>query len=134
MVDKTSLVEELEFVASVRQILKESPSESLQKLVSDPESISNVTDFIVKSDLFEDFCVRLFEDTTLSTALFDTSDRELTITPLSISVDNELLVPRFLEIAQLCISEMGPLHFRYRRRYLLETLGCYLCAPDPLCS
>lgn len=78
-VDKITLVEELQFVKSAKQIIKEAPSDSLLQLVSNPESISSIFKFMVKNDLFEDFCILLLKDTSLSTALFGTSNEELTI-------------------------------------------------------
>ena len=128
-VDKMSLIEELKSVTSARQILEEAPLESLLKLVSDPESIASIIEFMIKNDLFEDFCIRLLENTSLSTSLFGTSIEELRIDPESLFAADRLFLPRFLEIAQSSISEMGSTRLQYRERYLLEALGCYLCSP-----
>ena len=65
----------------------------------------------------------------MSTALFGISNEELTIDPQSLLTADELFVPRLLEIAQTSVGETGVTHFQDRERYLLETLGCYLCAP-----
>lgn len=124
---KVSLVRELEFVASVQQIFKETPSNPLLKLVSDSRSITSVIEFIVFNDLFEDFCDRLLRDTHLSTALFDLSDKDLTVDSQSLLMADKAHIPRILEIAQTCVSQAGPIHFQYRERYLLDALGCYLC-------
>ncbi|KAK5011852.1 hypothetical protein BJ546DRAFT_1071909 [Cryomyces antarcticus] len=75
---RVSLVEELEFVTFARKIPEEAPSDSLLKLVSNPESIALVIEFIVKNDLFEDFCIHLLKDTPLSATLFGTLKEELT--------------------------------------------------------
>ena len=125
-VDMMSLIKELKSVASAQQILEEAPLESLCKLVWNPESIASILDFIIKHDLFEDFCARLLRDTALSTSLFGTLDEELTIDPESLLTADKLFLPCFLEIAQTTVSDMGSTRFRYRERYLLEALGCYL--------
>ena len=127
--DKISLIKELRSVTYAQQILEEGPLESLPKLVSDPESIASIIEFMVKNDLFEDFCIRLLTDTSLSTSLFDTSIEELTIDPQSLCAADKLFLPRFLEIAQLSVKEMGSTRFQYRERYTIEALGCYLCSP-----
>jgi hypothetical protein len=128
--DKISLTRELEFVSSVQQLLKEAPSESLQRLASDYKSIASVIEFIVMNDLFEDFCIRLLHDTHLSAALFGISHEDLTIDSRRLLAVDVEYIPRILEIAQTCVSEMGPTYFQYRERYLLETLGCYLSTPE----
>jgi hypothetical protein len=127
--DKISLIEELKSVTYAQQILEEAPLESLPKLVSDPESIASIIEFMVKNDLFEDFCIHLLKDTSLSTSLFGTSIEELTIDPQSLFAADKLFLPRFLEIAQSSVSEMGSTRFQYQERYTLEALGCYLCSP-----
>jgi len=128
-VDKISLIEESKSVTSARQIFEEAPRDSLLKLVADPESIASIIEFMIKYDLFEDFCIRLLEDTSLSTSFFDISIEELTIDPQSLFAANKLFLPRILEIAQSSVSEIGSTRFQYRERYLLEALGCYLCSP-----
>jgi hypothetical protein len=127
-VDMMSVIKELKSVASARQILEEAPTESLRKLFWDPESIASILDFIMKHDLFEDFCVRLLRDTTLSTSLFGTLNEELTIDPESLLTADKSFLPCFLEIAQTTVSDMGSKRFKYRERYLLEALGCYMCS------
>jgi hypothetical protein len=127
-VDKISLIKELKSVTSARQILKEAPSESLAQLVSDPESIASIVVFMRNNDLFEDFCVRLLRDISLSTSLFGTLSDELIVDPQSLIIADKLRLPRLFQIAQTTVSEMGLLRFQYRERYLLEALGCYLCS------
>lgn len=127
-IDKISLIEELKAIASARRILEGAPSESLPKLVSDPESIASTIEFIRSNDLFQDFCVCLLKDTSLSVLLFGTLNDELIIDPQSLLLADKIYLPRLLEIAQNTVSEMGPIRFRYQERYLLETLGCYLCS------
>ncbi|TKA77917.1 hypothetical protein B0A49_05464 [Cryomyces minteri] len=100
---RVSLVEELEFIVFARRILEEAPSDSLLKLVSNPKSIALVIDFIVKNNLFEAFCIRLLEDTTLSAALFGTLKQEMTVDSNTLLMVDEPSVPRLLEIAQTVI-------------------------------
>jgi len=128
-VDKDSLVEELEFVASVLKVFEETPSEPLQKLM-DPESIASVIDFIVTNNLFEDFCVCLLSDPLLSTVPPGTSKAELTLDSKDILTADESLIPQILKIAQTYVCEIGLTQFQYRERYLLESLGCYLCTVE----
>jgi hypothetical protein len=129
-VDKISLIEELRFVSFAREILQRAPLDSLPKLISDSESLPSVVRFLLKKDLFEDFCIRLLQDASLSTSLFGPTGEELTVDTESLLTADKLFIPRLLEIAQTTVSEKGPTHFKYRERYLLETLGCYLCIPQ----
>lgn len=124
---KDYLIEELKFVNYAQQVLKETPSQSLFWLVSDTESIASILEFMVKNDLFEDFCIRLLEEVSLSTMLFGTSNEELTIDSQDLLIADKLVISRFLQIAQTCVTETGLMHFQDRERYLLETLGCCLC-------
>jgi hypothetical protein len=110
-------------------MLDEAPSDSLSRLVSDPESIGPVMEFITKNDLFENFCFRLAQDEDFFMTLFGPSNETLTIDSRSLLTADDSSVRRLLKIAQACISKEGRLHFQYRERYLLETLGCYLCTP-----
>ncbi|KAF8249949.1 hypothetical protein K440DRAFT_640728 [Wilcoxina mikolae CBS 423.85] len=127
--DEVSLVEELEFVVFARQVLEEAPSESLSRLVADPESIVSTMEFIVKNDFFEDFCIRLLENTELPMALFGPSNETLIIDSQSLLTADDLSVCRLLKVAQACVSETGLTRFQYRERYLLETFGSYLRTP-----
>jgi len=129
-VDKNSLIEELTFLTSAQQILEDDPLESLHKLVSSPESISFVIEFIVENGLFEDFCIRLLEDPTLPPALFGVLDEKLVIDSRSLLIADGQSARRLREIAQTCVNEKGLIHFQDRERYLLETLGCILCQLD----
>jgi hypothetical protein len=128
--EKTYLAEELKSIASALRALEDAPSELLPRLVSDPESIASVIEFILKNDLFEDFCIRLLEDPDLPTALFSPLDETLVIDSQSLSTADDRSIRRLLEIAQVCVGEMGPIRFQYRERYLLETLGCCLRVPE----
>ena len=126
--DKLSLIRELESVICAQRILEEAPTESLPNVVSDPQSIASVVEFLSKINLFEDFCIRLLKDVPLATSIFGTLNENLTVDPQKLLEADKSYIPRCLEIAQTCISEMGPTHLRYQERYLLESLGCYLCS------
>ena len=93
-VDKISLIEELKSVASARRILKEAPSELVPKLVSDSESIASIIVFIRNNDLFEDFCVCLLQDTSLSTSLFGTLNNELIMDSQNLMIADKLHLSR----------------------------------------
>jgi hypothetical protein len=73
IMDKASLFQELQLMASARRILSSPTLESL------PESVALVIEFIVKNGLFEGFRARLLEDTQRMTALFGHWDNELVI-------------------------------------------------------
>lgn len=122
----TSLVSEIEFVASVQHILKGTHSGPSGTLVSDPQSVASVVGFIVANHLFEDFCVRLLHNTDLSAAIFANPGQNLTIDSQSLLMADQRYRPRILEIARTCISKEGSRYFQYRGRYLTETLGSYL--------
>ena len=53
--DKLTLIGELESVISAQRVLEETPTESLPNLVSDPQSIASVVEFLLENNLFEDF-------------------------------------------------------------------------------
>lgn len=126
--DEASLASELRFVNSAQRVFEKDPSGSLSSLVSDPKSITSVMEFITNNNLFEEFCIRLLKDTRLSMALFGSSNDILEVDSQKVSAADEQSVPRILEIAQKCVSKTGLTCFKYRERYLLEILGCYLCA------
>lgn len=125
--DETSLVKELQFVHSTQRIFEENPSDSLSKLVSDPGSITSVIDFITKNDLFEDLCVRVLKDAKLSATLFVPLNETIIIDPQSLLAADDRSISSLLGIARTCVREVGPMRFKYRERYLIEALGCYLC-------
>ena len=77
---EASLVSEMETIASMQHILSETFSPSLEKLGLDPQSLASVLDFIVSNDLFEELCTCLLNDTSVSSALFNTSTSDKTLT------------------------------------------------------
>lgn len=103
---------------------------SFPQLVLDPESVVAVIKFTVKNFMFKDFCVRLLEDTPFLTALFGNSTEKLTIDSQCPSLADGLCARRLLEIPQTCVNEMGPVRLQNRERFLLETLGSFVCTSD----
>jgi hypothetical protein len=129
-IDKDCLVRDLNRVMAAQQTLKDAPSNSLSTLVSDPESISSILDFIITNDLLEDFYISLLGDATLSRLILGPLSDDITVNTRSLLTANKELLPQIREIAQTTIREMGLIRLQYRERYLLETIGCYLCAPE----
>jgi hypothetical protein len=125
--DEESLAKELKFVASVQRILRKGSSESLSELVPDPNVLDCVIYFIAENQLFDDFCLRVLADTELSVELLGPYREAMEIDSQSLLAADEASVPRLLEMAQETVSNRGLTCFNYRERYLLETLGCYLC-------
>jgi hypothetical protein len=126
--DKAGLIEEVNYIISAQKILKEAPSEWFSKLVSSPGSLASVLDFITKYDLFEDFCLRLLKDEPLATSIFGPLGREVIFDEQSILAADKEIHPQIRRIAQETLLKSGPTRFRYRERYVLELLGCYMCS------
>ena len=124
--DEDSLGEELEFITSAQRALAEDRSGLLSRFISDQESIASAVEFVVRNDLFEDLCVHLVKDAEISTIIFGPSNETLTIDSQSLWAIDERSIPRLLEIVRTCVNERGPTCLKYRERYLLEMLGCYL--------
>jgi hypothetical protein len=136
---KDSLIQDLELVTTARRILDEARLEKLElmpllpKFVSDAGSLAAVVEFLAKNDLLEDFYTRLLTSTALSEALFgspsnNNDNEELVIEPLTLLGADEVYVPQCLEIAEATIQDKVAIRLKYRERYLLEALGCYLCS------
>jgi hypothetical protein len=135
--NKDSLMEDLKSVTAAMRALdgekasRDEPAPRLlPKLVQHYESMAAVVEFLVRNDLFEDFCVRLVRDTALPESLFGplNDNKELLIEPLVLLNADKIYVSRYLEIVEATVREMAATRLRYRERYLLETLGCYLCS------
>ena len=129
-IEKASLVQEVEFVSVARQMLEEAPaSDPLQRLVSESTSLAVIVEYIVANDLFEDLCIRLLRDKSLSTTLFGAqTDERLTIDSQMLLHTDPGCVPHLMEVMYSCIKHSGRKRLIYRQRYLLEELGCYLCS------
>ena len=132
--DRTSLARDLNLVTATQQTLKDAPLDSLSAVVSDPDSIPSILDFIVTNDLLEDFCIRLLKDTALSISVLGPLSDNLTVNFESLLIADKQLQPQLREIAQITITDMGLTRLQYRERYLLEAIGCYLCASESIAS
>jgi hypothetical protein len=126
--NKAALIEELEYITSTREILKAAPSESLYRLIPDPGSLTSILEFMRKSDLFDDFCLRLLKDESLAISIFGPLAPEIRIDEQSLLAADKILHPQIRQIAQEALQETGPTRFKYRERYVVEVLGCYLCS------
>jgi hypothetical protein len=128
-IDKELLAQELRYVMYCQRILEDEQPTPLGKLVSDPGSISEVLDFLIMNQLFQDFCSHVLADGELATALLGDMGDQVTVDSQSlVDVDDP---SRLLEIAQKCVSERGLTAMKYRERNILETLGCCLCHSEP---
>ena len=64
----------------------------------------------------------------MSAALFGPLSEAVTIDSQSLlDLSDDISIRRLLEIAQTWINEVAPTCFKYEERYLIETLGCYMC-------
>lgn len=126
--DKAALVEELNYIISTRKQLKEAPLEWFSKLIPDSGSLASVLEFISKNDLFDDFCLRLLKDEALAISIFGALGHEIRIDEQSVLGADKLLHPQIHRVAEETLLKMGPTRFRYRERYVLELLGCYICS------
>ncbi|OAP56348.1 hypothetical protein AYL99_09527 [Fonsecaea erecta] len=131
-IDQQSLVKELEYVDAVGSYLgKLAPSKSPKDdVVFDTTSIVSIIQFMLSIDIFESFCVRAMQEWQLSAALLKASQGSLTISEQTFLDLDQKHLPLVLAIAETHISRRGPVQLRYRERYLLETLGCYLQVQD----
>ncbi|KAF4633164.1 hypothetical protein G7Y89_g4954 [Cudoniella acicularis] len=127
---KTFIIDQIKITTSFRQIIKSSPHDFFEKLIPEPESLSSILNFLVDNDLFEDFCIRLLDNTSLSTTLLGPLVGEISIDVSTLLSADKGYFPRLAEIAEVTIKEMGDRRFRYRERYLLEALGCFLCCEE----
>ncbi|OAL40261.1 hypothetical protein AYO20_00681 [Fonsecaea nubica] len=127
-IDQQSLIRELERVDAMRNYLgNRKPSNSPKgDTTHDFTSIVSIIRFMISIDVFESFCVRVMRDSRLSAALLQASKGDLTIHEQTFRELDRKYLPPLIEIARLHIEERGPVQLRYRERYLLEALGCYL--------
>jgi uncharacterized membrane protein YedE/YeeE len=129
---RDEIVSELEWVISLRGRLDDERNIEMNDLVDCREMDAQIAvDFIVRCNLFEDFCWRLLMDKTFVTSAEGDSENNLVmITPLTILATPPDLSPLLLSTAQLSLREKGPLQLRWKERYLLEMLGARLCVED----
>lgn len=130
--DKAAITEELVCIATLqRAFLCSTSPVMLSGIMSDPQSTTDVLEFLVKHNLFEAFCTRLLNDKELSAVFFDPSDTSVTIYPSALaSISDESVNRRLLDMAEDCFTEYGLAQLKYRERFLLETLGSYMTVLD----
>jgi hypothetical protein len=127
--DKTSLMEELEHITSVREIFRTAdPADWFSKVIPDPESLISVLEFLRSNDLFDDFCSRFVMDEALASTILGPLGQELVVAEQTLLAADKEIYPRIIGIGEETLKNIGPLRFKYRERYVLETLGCYLCS------
>lgn len=130
-INKAWLLEELKFTMRARRLIKDDPrSRAVIQGLSVDYSLASVLDFIVKYGFVEDYCRYILKDAELSASLFDLSASVLDIDLQHLLVSDPKLHNRLRNTAELCVHDTGAKRFRYRERYLLETLGCYVCTPE----
>ncbi|RAO69215.1 uncharacterized protein BHQ10_005227 [Talaromyces amestolkiae] len=128
--DKAAISEELVYIAALERLfLRSTTPVMLASMVSDPQSTTEVIEFLVKHNLFDAFSRRILKDKELSAILFDLSGTTVTIYPSALASNSDDSVSRrLLDMAQDCVTEYGLVQLKYRERFLLEILGCYLTA------
>jgi len=132
-IDRASLIAELEHITSTRKIFKTAdPSEWSAKIIPNPESLSSTLDFLRTNDLFNDFCIRLLKDEALASAIWVGLGNEVMIDEQMILAADKELYPKIRQVGEETLGKMGPLRFKYRERYCLEALGCYLYSTEPV--
>ncbi|KND89045.1 hypothetical protein TOPH_06357 [Tolypocladium ophioglossoides CBS 100239] len=121
----SELVADLEFAAHAEIAIREQQTAPINQFVADPTSLPDVLGFLEQHAMLDIFCLKVVSVPELCDALNGKDSTEL-----DIGVDNLLAVPeplhpRLLELAQECVRDMGPEHFRNRERYMAEMLGTY---------
>ncbi|KIY01613.1 uncharacterized protein Z520_03165 [Fonsecaea multimorphosa CBS 102226] len=131
-IDQQLLIKELEYVDLMSNYLGRRARSDPPKddEADDLTSIVSVIQFMLSIDIFESFCVRVMQERRLSAALLEASEGGLTICEQTFLELDQKHLPLVLALARTHISERGPVQLRYRERYLLETLGCYLRVQD----
>jgi hypothetical protein len=111
-----------------RRVIFTSASSPLSALVSNPQSLSSILEFLTDNQLLEEFCLRVLRDVDLRNALFPGSPESITISwrELTALADKDPNKERLVNIASDLIRDEAPNCFRYQERYLLEALGCYI--------
>lgn len=121
----SELVADLEFAARAEVAIREQPEAPINQFVADPASLPDVLGFLEQHVMLDVFCLKVVAAPELCDALGGKDSAEL-----DLGVDNLLAVPaslhpRLLEMAQECVRDLGPQHFRNRERYMAELLGTY---------
>ncbi|POR35282.1 Uncharacterized protein TPAR_04502 [Tolypocladium paradoxum] len=121
----SELVADLEFAARAEIAIREQQAAPINQFVADPASLSDVLGFLEQHAMLDVFCLKVVSAPELYDALGGNDSAELEIGVDKLLAVPESLHPRLLEMAQECVRDSGPEHFRNRERYMAEMLGTY---------
>jgi hypothetical protein len=126
---RSEIVTELEWVLEVERRLDGKTEIGLTELLeTEMMNVETIVEFIVRSDLFEDFCWKLLKDKSFTTYIEGASESEFTIiTPRTILATSSELSSLILSAAQLSFRGKGRIQLAWKERYLFEMLGARLC-------
>jgi hypothetical protein len=129
---RDDIVRELEWAIEVRQRLGDEGDVKIEDLMESEEvDVHMVVDFVIRCDLFEDFCCKLLRDKTFVTSVEGDSKNDLAmITPRTVLATGPTLSQLLLSTAQRSLHEKGRLQLSWKERYLLEMLGARLCVEN----
>lgn len=133
---KDSITEELEILLLWKSLLLSNRGDvKLSTLVLTTKTLAECLQFLLKYDLFDDFCWKIaHQDPGLLRELYgEAGDTTQGITG-QYTIDSELLVsvdwkyhPRLLGLAVEVVDQFGVMRLKQRKRFLVEALGCFLC-------
>lgn len=127
--DADTLITELAFLIPFRKALKTAtPFEALEKCDVDYTTVEQLVHLLLRCDLFEDFCIRLLNNSQFSHVPFYQPDGEIRLSRQVIYDIEAELFPAIIDMAQDSFTQVGPSHTKYRKRFLLEALGSCLLA------
>jgi hypothetical protein len=126
---RDEIVAELEWILEVKRRLNAEKNVKLTEILrGEMLEAETIIDFIVRTDLFEDFCWRLLKDKSFTTHMDEGSETPLIIlTPQTILATTSQSSALILSTAQLSFSEKGCIQLEWKERYLFEMLGARLC-------
>lgn len=126
--NEESILDALQYVDSCLQRVRLSPSDPLAVLVPNRNSLSGVIEFLAENHLFEEYCMRVIQDTELRSALFPDADGSLVISWRGLAaIGDATVATHLLRVADQFLRDVSPTCFKHQQRYLLETLGSYRC-------
>lgn len=140
---KDAIIEELEILCHWKSLLRSDQSDGkLSTLVLPPANLAASLHFLLKYDLFDDFCERLaLKDHDLLRELYGVGDEgsdtplqeitaQYTIDSHFLASVNEKYHPRLHELAVEVVDQFGLTKLKQRKRFLVEALGCFLYSEE----
>lgn len=127
VMNTTVLVEALRGATQTRELLEQLQGSALSQVVPNAASLPQVLEYFVANGLFESFCLELMKEERSSASIGEPKDYNVQVDVASLSALPDSLHGLVLELAESFLQRRGPLHFRYRERFLAELLGIYLC-------